>query len=151
MLLKQLLFLSVLFTAIIWPSHKGDGKAQTGFEDTCERSDAEWKETIKNLQNKGDIEALLGNDYKLMTDSMDGNEVWRFDICTVSNYRYSAEIDAVDIDGLTEDLLERIIFISFSEKEILRVSMYYKASDGNIREIVQFSNREEKDLFLVPN
>ena len=150
MLLKQLLFLSVLFTAIVWPSHKED-EVQAGFEDTCERSDTEWKETLKNLHNKKDIEVLLGNDYKPMTDSMDGNEVWRFDICTASNYSFSAEIDAVDIDGLKEDSLERIIFISFSEYEIVRVSMYYKASDGSIREAVQFSDKQEKDLVLIPN
>ncbi|MEK4668497.1 hypothetical protein [Niallia sp. FSL R7-0271] len=150
MLLKQLLFLSVLITAIISPLQETkDVKA--GIEDTCERSDNEWKATLKNLHNKADIEALQLGDYKSMTDAMNGNEVWRFDLCTVNHYSYPAEMDAVDINGLTEDSVERIIFISFSESNIIRKSMYYKADDGSIRETVLFSDRMEKDLVLITN
>lgn len=150
MLLKQLLFLSVFVTALVWPSHQEYDRAGANDDKTCERSDSEWKSAIKNLKDKDEVEAVLGTMHKEMTDAMSGTDVWRFDICTAANYSFSDQSDAVDISSITDDIVEKIIFISFSEdgSTIQRKSLYYKGSDENIMEAVYYSDGQEKEQLL---
>ncbi|TRZ37500.1 hypothetical protein CEQ21_18800 [Niallia circulans] len=150
MLLKQLLFLSVFVTALVWPSHQEYDRARANDDKTCERSDSEWKAAIKSLKDKEEVDAVLGTKHKEITDEMSGTKVWRFDICTVANYSFFEQSDAVDISSISDDLVERIIFISFSNDGsiIQRKSMYYKGNDGNIREAVYFPDGQEKEHIL---
>lgn len=145
---KQLLIITMLISILtIGPFHTEYHAAKS--MNNCDQTTLELTEQIAKMETKEEIKNTLGNDYKEVIGEMYNNQVWRFDICSNSDYHNDATIDSVDIEGLKSGKLKKVLFLSFSEDKqtIMNKSLYYTDSQNNIH-VVTFIGEKAQDEII---
>lgn len=107
------------------------------------------KSSLLPFEQKEDITNVLGNNPKNLIGAMNNNDVWRYDLCTVSDYHYTTDHDGLDIDGLYNDQVKYIVFIGFTEDHnITHITIYYKDQFNNINEYRHYADGTIKEMIL---
>lgn len=73
-----------------------------------------------------EIRNLFGTQFTLVENTMEGNETWRFDLGTSSDYEFQDQgIDQVDIEGLKSGRVKSQIFIDWDDQGLLQSAALY--------------------------
>lgn len=111
----------------------------------------ELTELLHVSMSTEEVVSILGSDYAEGKSMMTNERMWRYDLCTNNYERIPFLDDAVDIEALQNKQCQYIIFIAFTENNMVdHYSMYYMDADGYIREYVQFADGSEKDHRINP-
>ena len=146
--IKQLFIITILISVItmgpFYPQHHS-----TKAMNDCQRNEVETKEQIKKIQSKEDVIKYLGKDYKEVKGEMYNNTVWRFDICSTTDYQFDLDYDIVDTSALVAGDVKQLVFISFAgdDKTIISKTFYYLDHKKNIHAVKFFDTEIQDNIF----
>ncbi|MEB9895900.1 IseA DL-endopeptidase inhibitor family protein [Bacillus cereus] len=82
-----------------------------------------------------EVNALFGAPHDNLTSAKDDRDVWRYDITQRDDYRFRAESDDVDLEGIKKGKIDIQLFITWSEEgAIAGCTFYYKDKNGKVCE-----------------
>lgn len=110
------------------------------------------KNNLMLEMTKDEVLELVDFEYTEVLPGMGDNEMWRFDIMKDADYLFDINpaIDILDMEGLKEEAVEIILFISWDDEEKLeRFTFYYKEPiDGSINEYRVFDSGTIKESVI---
>lgn len=72
------------------------------------------------------IRSLFGTQFTLVENTMEGNETWRFDLGTSSDYQFQDQgIDQVDIEGLKSRKVKLQLFIDWNDRGLVQTAALF--------------------------
>lgn len=92
-------------------------------ENPAESADRDDKETMQYIrdnitvgQSPEDVEKMMGDGYRVHLNSMEGTNMWSYDLFTKEDYQFIGEMDEVDIEGLKKGDVKIILSINWNDQ-----------------------------------
>lgn len=103
------------------------------------------KQHLKMDMTQDQVIELLGTKYTEVTNAMEGNMMWRYDLGAKPDYSYQGEMDSVDMEGLINKSLAIQLFIDWSEDQVVNHYSFLYLKDGQIHEYRVFHDGYVKE------
>ncbi|MBP1154370.1 MULTISPECIES: hypothetical protein [unclassified Paenibacillus] len=122
---------------------------QTVNKDTDHKVSIDYiKNHLKMDMTQDQVEALFGAKYTEVTNAMEGNMMWRYDLGAKPGYSYSGEMDSVDLEGLNNQSITIQLFIDWSEDNDVDHYSFLYLKDGQINEYRVFHDGLVKESII---
>ncbi|MGG1600706.1 hypothetical protein [Paenibacillus naphthalenovorans] len=106
------------------------------------------KQNLKMNMSQDEVKKLLGSSYTEVTNAMEGNKMWRYDIGTKQGYNYQGEMDSIDMDGLINGSVTIQLFVDWSEEKTVNHYSFLYLKDGKIYEYRVFEDGQVKESIV---
>jgi hypothetical protein len=94
------------------------------------------KDKLHLGMNKTEVKERFGRSYTNVLNSVEGNEIWRYDLVSDKDYIVASETgkDAFDRSGLLTRKLSSQLFVGWTNDNVVKDIELYYVVDGKIHE-----------------